>query len=137
MSRPRVRVGGRFAGKVAGVEFFEGGVDVVGVEPDARHDPAVGVDLEDAEQLDAERLRSLIIARDGIRVSARRSPRIAMTVDAIFLSPNSMAPACSRSAASRPYWIPAFTHPTAIVDANVVGQRSPLRHPSRGPQSTS
>ena len=52
--RPRVRVGGRFAGEVAGVEFLEGGVDVVGVEHDARHDPLVGVDLDDAEHLDAE-----------------------------------------------------------------------------------
>src|ERR1700756_5061031 len=31
---PRVRVGGRFAGEVAGVEFFEGGVDVFEVERD-------------------------------------------------------------------------------------------------------
>ena len=30
--RPRVRVGGRFAGEVSGVEFLEGGVDVVEVE---------------------------------------------------------------------------------------------------------
>ena len=49
--RPRVRVGGRFAGEVPGVEFREGGVDVVEVEHDARHDPFVGVDLDDAEHL--------------------------------------------------------------------------------------
>ena len=30
--RPGVRVGGRFAGEVSGVELLEGGVDVVEVE---------------------------------------------------------------------------------------------------------
>ena len=49
--RPRVRVGGRFAGEVAGVELLEGGVDVVGVELDGRRDPVVGVDLDDVEHL--------------------------------------------------------------------------------------
>ena len=48
--RPRVRVGGRFAGEVPGVEFVEGGVDVVEVEHDGRRDPFVGVDLDDAER---------------------------------------------------------------------------------------
>ena len=33
--RPRVRVRRRFAGEVPGIEFLEGGVDVVGVEHDA------------------------------------------------------------------------------------------------------
>ena len=37
-NRPRVRVGGRFAGEVPGIELREGGVDVVGVERDACHD---------------------------------------------------------------------------------------------------
>ncbi len=49
--RPRVRMGGRFAGEVPGVEFLEGGVDVVGVEHDVRRDPLVGVDLDDVEDL--------------------------------------------------------------------------------------
>ena len=53
-----MRVGGRFAGEVAGVELLEGGVDVVEVERDARRDPVVGVDLDDAEHLDAERPRA-------------------------------------------------------------------------------
>ena len=52
--RPCVRVGGRFAGEVPGVELLEGGVDVVEVEHDARRDPVVGVDLDDAEHLDGE-----------------------------------------------------------------------------------
>ena len=34
-NRPRVRVGGSFAGEIPGVEFLEGGVDVVEVEHDA------------------------------------------------------------------------------------------------------
>ena len=31
-------MGGRFAGEVAGIEFLEGGVDIVGVEHDERRD---------------------------------------------------------------------------------------------------
>ena len=61
-NRPRVRVGGRFAGEVPGVEFREGGVEVVEVECDVRHDPLVGVDLDDAEHLGVECLGPLVSA---------------------------------------------------------------------------
>ena len=54
-----MRVGGRFAGEVSGVEFGEGGVDVVEVERDERDDPLVGVDLDDAERLGEKCLRPL------------------------------------------------------------------------------
>src|ERR1700727_3938238 len=64
-NRPCVRVGGRFACEVSGIELGEGGVDVVNVEPDARHDPLVGLDLDDAEHLDEERLRLLVKAREA------------------------------------------------------------------------
>ena len=47
--RPRVRVGGRFAGEVPRVELGDGGVEVVEVERDDRRDPVVGVDLDDVE----------------------------------------------------------------------------------------
>ena len=46
--RPCIRMGGRFAGEVPRVEFFEGGVEVVGIEPDVCHDLVLGVDLKDA-----------------------------------------------------------------------------------------
>ena len=49
--RPRVRVGGRFAGEVPGVEFLEGGVDVVEIEHDLCRDLFVGVDLDDVDHL--------------------------------------------------------------------------------------
>ena len=55
--RPCVRVSGRFAGEVPGVEFVEGGgdvVDVVGVEQDLRRDPLLGVDLNDVKHLGVE-----------------------------------------------------------------------------------
>ena len=45
--RPRVRVGRRFAGEVPGVELRDGGVEVVGVEHDDRHNPSVGVYLDE------------------------------------------------------------------------------------------
>ena len=51
-----MRVGGRFAGDVPGIELLEGGVDVVEVEYEAPCDPVVGVDLDDVEHLVVERL---------------------------------------------------------------------------------
>ena len=108
--RPRVRVGGSFAGEVSGVELFEGSVDVVRVEHDACRDPVVGVDLEDAERLDVERIGPLVSAREArTRVRARRSPRVAMTVDAICATPRSARARMVATSTSRPCWIPAFT----------------------------
>ena len=86
----------RFAGEVSGVEFLEGGIDVVEVEHDTRHDPLVGVDLDDAEGIDDERLG--VTARKRTRMRARRSPRVAMTVDASYREPRPRrSPACFRS----------------------------------------
>ena len=45
---------GRFAGEVSGVEFLDGGVDVVDVEPDACRDPVVGIDLNNVEHFGTE-----------------------------------------------------------------------------------
>ena len=42
-------MGGRFAGKVAGIEFFDGSVDIVRVESGLCRDPIVGADLGDDE----------------------------------------------------------------------------------------
>ena len=61
--RPRVCVVGCLAGEVAGVEFFEGRVDVVRVEHDPCRATVVGVDLEDAERLGVERIGPLVSAR--------------------------------------------------------------------------
>ena len=107
--RPCVRVGGRFAGEVPGVEFFEGGVDVVEVERDARRDPLVGVDLDDAEHLGVERLGSWSRSEKRIRQRARRSPRVAMTVDVMFVTPRSAMARMFAISASRPCRMPAFT----------------------------
>ena len=62
--------GGRFAGEVSGVEFLEGGVDVVEVERDDRRDPVVGVDLDDGER-----------PRCGTPRAARRGPSTATSED--------------------------------------------------------
>ena len=48
---PRVCVGGRFAGEVAGVELRDGGVEVVEVERDPGLDPVVGVDLDYPQEI--------------------------------------------------------------------------------------
>src|ERR1700733_6056468 len=42
--RPGARMGGRFAGEVAGIELGDGGVEVVEVERDHCYDPLVDVD---------------------------------------------------------------------------------------------
>ena len=70
-----MRVGGRFAGEVSGVEFREGGVDVVEVERDDRDDPLVGVDLDEAEPLDVECLGTLVTARGSGYDEGRGAPR--------------------------------------------------------------
>ena len=126
--RPRVRVGGRFAGEVSGVELREGGVDVVGVEHDVRHDPLVGIDLGDAEHFGVERLGPLIAARE-VRVRARRSPRVAMTVESRFVTPRSAIARMSAISASRPCRIPALTTRRRSSSEIVVGQQ--LRHASQ------
>ena len=58
--RPCPRVCCCFAGEVPGVEFFEGGVDVVEVERDGGDDPLISVDLGDAEHLCAKSIGLLI-----------------------------------------------------------------------------
>src|SRR6516162_11526577 len=74
--RPHVRVGGRFAGEVSGVEFLEGGVDLVDVEQDAGRELAFGVDFDEAEHLTTERLGPPVSTREketteGEALSAR------------------------------------------------------------------
>ena len=54
--RPRVGMLGRFPGQVAGIEFLDSGIDVLGVELDAPRNPVVAVDFDDGQQLEAERL---------------------------------------------------------------------------------
>ena len=63
--RPCVGVVGRFAGEVPGVEFRDGGFEVVGVKGDERRDPVVGVDLGDIEDIGAERIGPLVAARSA------------------------------------------------------------------------
>ena len=54
--RPCVRVGGRFAGNVARIEFGDGGVEVVEIELTSRYDPFVGVDLDDVKGIVLNRI---------------------------------------------------------------------------------
>src|SRR5947209_4211210 len=52
--RPRVRVGGRFAGKVSGIELGDGGAKIVQLEYDDRRDLVAGVDFDDAQRIRGE-----------------------------------------------------------------------------------
>ena len=109
--RPRVRVGGRFAGEVAGVEFLEGGVDVVEVE---RDDVPRSARRRRSRRRRAPRRRTRRAERRGskarTRARARRSPRVAMTVDVMVSDADARRwLACPRCAASRPCRTPAFT----------------------------
>ena len=99
----------RLTGEVAGVELGEGGVDVVEVEQNARRESVVGVDFDDGQQLDAERLGTLFAARSVVRVRARRSPRVAMTNDSVFSTPTSTTARKFAIWASRPRWMPPLT----------------------------
>ncbi len=101
-------MGGRFAGEVAGVELREGGVEVVEVEHDARHDPSVGVDLDDAEQLGVETPRAAG-RTSSTDTRASRSPRVAMASDVRLATPTSAVACMLAISASRPCRIPAFT----------------------------
>src|ERR1700735_19406 len=53
---PCVRVGGRLAGELAGIELSDGGVDVFEVERNGRYDPLLYVDLDDVEGIVLNRL---------------------------------------------------------------------------------
>ena len=86
----------------------------------------VGVDLDDAEQLGVERLGPLIAARGTETMRARRSPRVAMTVDVTFCDPDFGDGSHVRDVGISTVSDPGVHDPTAIVDGNVVGQY--LRH---------
>ena len=68
-----MRVVGRFAGEVPGIELLEGSVEVVGVKGDERRDPPFGVDLGDIEDIGAERIGSLVAA-GGARTTEDEAP---------------------------------------------------------------
>ena len=130
--RPCVRVGGRFAGEVPGVEFLEGGVDVVGVEHDDRRDPVVGVDLDEGEHLGVERLGSLVAARstrtseDEALPAGRNDGRRHVRDADVGGRPH-----------VRDFGVPTTSDPgvhdpTAIVDGYVVGQHLGHRVPVAG-----
>ncbi len=63
--RPGIRVRGRFASEIAGVELFEGGVDVVGVErrrrPTSRSSASISMITQDAV---SERLGPIVSSRE-------------------------------------------------------------------------
>src|ERR1700751_5982883 len=75
--RPGARMGRRFAGEVPCVELGDGGVEVVGIEHDACHEPFVGVDLDDVESDCVEPIRALGMApySDAIKDEARATDR--------------------------------------------------------------
>src|ERR1700742_2738312 len=119
--RPRLRVGGRFAGEGSGVEFREGSVDVLRVKRDPCHDSLVRVDLDDAEECEVECLR-LISGRDAHtteletiaagRKDGQRNTRRRGGDSAAHL----------RAGASSAVLIPGGNPPTATVDCDVVGE---------------
>ena len=101
--------------RVSGIELCDGGLEVVEVEHDDRRDPVVGVDLDDAEQIDEEPLGRWSRSEKRLRVRTRRSPRVAMAVDVMF-EPRSATTAKFSISASRPRRVPCVYDPPAIVD---------------------
>ena len=59
-------MGGRFAGEVPGIELSNAASMSSRSNADARHDPVVGVDLDDAEDLGVERRGPLVAAREAV-----------------------------------------------------------------------
>ena len=117
-------MGGGFAGEVAGVEFFEGGVDVVDVEHDNRRNPLVGVDLHDGEKL----------GKKGFDPFARQSKTCEGKVPAArrqdgprhVCRPQLGHRPCVRDLGVSTIKDSRADHPTAILIGQVVGQD--LRH---------
>src|ERR1700712_2198452 len=62
---PRVRVRCRFAGEIAHFEFGESSLDVFIIEDDCRRDPMFGVEFDDAECVDSDRLWTMLAAREA------------------------------------------------------------------------
>ena len=123
--RTRVRVCGAFAGEVTGVEFLEGGVEVVEVERDCRCDPLVGVDLDDVQDIEAELL--------GLPTAARESST--SEDDVIPTGRYGIRRLCSAEISCYPEVLDegvppglqvGVYHPTAVVESDVVNHH--LRH---------
>ena len=76
--RPRVRVGGRFAGEVSGVEFGDGGVEVLEVE---HVTAAIRSSRSVSTRPSTSATNPWLAGRSAmrVRVRTRRSPRVAMT----------------------------------------------------------
>ncbi len=117
-----MRVGGRFAGEVPGVELFEGGVDVVEVEHDDRRDLSSASISTDVEDLVVERLGSLVSTRvagtseDEVRAASRNDSRRHVGEPDVGGRSHIFdlgIPTLSD---------PGVHDPPAIVDGNVVGQ---------------
>ena len=134
--RPRLGICGRFAGKVARVELGDGGLEVVGVERDARprsgrrrrsrlrHKSSTWNDSGSSSRRDNRE-----------RIRTRRSPRVAMTSDVAFVTPRSAAARKSLISASRSC---RSRHSPPDDDPRLKCRRPGSRRtcPSLGPQST-
>ena len=107
--RPCMRVGGRFASEVPGVEFRKRGLDIVDVERYARREPLVGVDFDDAEHLQAERLGLLIAAPYAGTREREALPARGDDDEVNFVTPTSTMARMFASWASRPRRIPLLT----------------------------
>src|SRR5947209_7816252 len=121
--RPGLRVGGRFTGEVAGIEFLEGGVNVVGVICDASQDPFVGRDLYDAEKLDMECTGLLVSTRDTATAEDKAFASSRDDRGATLVGPNVGE---GLRVLDLGVWTVSKSrsnHPTAIVLRELVGQR--------------
>ncbi len=135
--RPGVRVGGGFAGEVAGVEFFEGGVDVVEVEQ--RRVPR-SARRRRSRRCRGHRRGTPRVARslpESGTMRTRRSPRVAMTVDVDVLDPD-VGDRPQRRRSRRPDRVGSGVHhASTIVAVMVVGQHLRHRVPVAGREATS
>ena len=86
--RPRASVRCRFAGKVSLVLVREGGVEILSqLKTTCCREPVFAVALHDgmsSSESNSPSERTWRRSRERITISARRSPRVAMTVDVMF-----------------------------------------------------
>ncbi len=83
--RPCARVGCCFAGEISGVEFRDGGVEVLEVENDNTRDSLLGVDLHDLEGIVLNRLG--VTARHANSCEGEASPRVARMPNIVIVKP--------------------------------------------------
>ena len=130
--RPCVRVGGRFAGEVSGVELLEGGVDVVEVEHDELPTICSSALISTMSSNSVWNASARGLDREAIRLRARRSPRVAIDGRRHVVDPEFGDGSHVRDLGISSVSDSGVHDPSTIVDGDVLGQYLCHRAPVTG-----